>query len=49
MLKSLDVSEPAIRRWVMAAKEPEGGENSRIKELEAELKKLKTQVFSSKN
>ena len=39
--KSLDVSEPALRRWIAAAKEPEGSENSRIKELEAELKKLK--------
>lgn len=39
--KSLDVSEPALRRWVMAAKEPESSENSRIKELEAELKKMK--------
>jgi len=38
--KSLDVSEPALRRWVMAAKEPVDSENSRIKELEAELKKM---------
>lgn len=39
--KNLDVSEPALRRWVISAKEPEGSENSRIKELEAELKKMK--------
>lgn len=37
----MDVSESALRYWVVAAKEPEGGENSRIKELEVELKKLK--------
>jgi transposase len=36
----LDVSEPALRRWIAAAKEPEDSENSRINELEAELKKL---------
>lgn len=39
--RSLDVSEPALRRWVTAAKEPENSDNSRIKELEAELKKMK--------
>lgn len=39
--RSLDISEPALRRWVMVAKEPEGSENLRIKELEAELKKMK--------
>jgi transposase len=39
--KSLDVSEPALRRWIAVAKEPEGNENVRIRELEAELKKLK--------
>jgi transposase len=39
--KSLDVSEPALRRWFAAVKEPEGSENSRIKELEQELRKLK--------
>jgi len=39
--KSLDISEPALRRWVAAAKEPEGSENSRIKELESEIKKIK--------
>lgn len=39
--KSLDVSEPALRRWIAASTDPEGSENSRIKELEAELKKLK--------
>lgn len=39
--RSLDVSEPALRRWVAAAKQPEDIENSRIKELEAELKKMK--------
>ena len=39
--KSLDVSEPALRRWVAAVKEPEGSENSRIRELELEIKKLK--------
>ena len=33
--KSSDVSEPALRRWIAATKEPKGGENSRIKELEA--------------
>ena len=26
--KSLDVSEPALRRWVTVAKEPESSENS---------------------
>lgn len=39
--RSLDVSEPALRRWVNATKEPENSENSRVKELEAELKKMK--------
>jgi transposase len=39
--KSLDVSEPALRRWIAVAKEPEDSDNSRIRELEAELKKLK--------
>lgn len=39
--RSLDVSEPALRRWVAAAKEPTDSENSRIKELEAELRKMK--------
>ncbi|MHB8061177.1 MAG: transposase [Ruminiclostridium sp.] len=39
--KSLDVSKSAIRRWVEASREPENSQNSRIKELEAELKKLK--------
>ena len=39
--RSLDVSEPALRRWVTAAKEPENIEDSRIKELEAELRKMK--------
>lgn len=39
--RSLDVSEPALGRWVAAAKEPEGSENSRITELEQELRKLK--------
>ena len=39
--KSLDISEPALRRWVAATKQPEDIENSRIKELEAELKKMK--------
>lgn len=39
--KSLDVSEPALRRWIAVATEPEGNENIRIRELEAELKKLK--------
>lgn len=39
--KSLDVSEPALRRWINAVKVPGDSENSRIKELEAELKKLK--------
>lgn len=39
--KSLDVSRSALRRWVLEVKEPEGNENSKIKELEAELKKLK--------
>jgi len=39
--KSLDISEPALRRWDAAAKEPEGSENSRIKELESEIKKIK--------
>ena len=38
--RSLDVSEPALRRWVTAAK-PEGSENSRMEELEQELRKLK--------
>jgi transposase len=38
--KSLDVSEPALRRWIAVAKEPEDSDNSRIRELEAELKKL---------
>ena len=33
--KSLDVSEPALRRWVAAVKEPECSENSRIRELES--------------
>ena len=40
-MKSLDVSEPALRRWVTTIKEPEDSENLRIKELEAELKKMK--------
>lgn len=39
--RSLDVSEPALRRWVTSAKEPENSESSRIKELESELKKMK--------
>lgn len=39
--RSLDVSEPALRRWVTTAKKPENNENSRIKELEAELRKMK--------
>ena len=39
--RSLDVSEPALRRWIMVAKEPEGSEDFRIKELETELKKVK--------
>ena len=39
--KSLDVSEPALMRWVTVAKEPESSENSRIKELETEIKKVK--------
>jgi len=39
--KSLDVSEPALRHWVIVAKEPESSENSRIKELETEIKKVK--------
>jgi len=39
--KSLDVSKSALRRWVAASREPENSENSRIKELETELKKLK--------
>lgn len=39
--RSLDVSEPALRRWLNAAKEPSDNDNSRIKELEQELRKLK--------
>jgi transposase len=39
--RSLDVSEPALRRWVNAAKEPEDSEASRVKELEQEIKRLK--------
>ena len=42
--RSLDVSEPALRRWVTASKEPENIENSRVKELEAELRKLKKKM-----
>lgn len=39
--RSLDVSEPALRRWVNAANEPIDAESIRIKELEQEIKKLK--------
>ena len=39
--RSLDISEPALRRWLNASKEPSDSENSKIKELEQELKKLK--------
>jgi transposase len=39
--KSLDVSMSALRRWITEVKVPEDSQNSRIKELEAELKKLK--------
>ena len=39
--RSLDVSEPALRRWVNAAKEPVDSENSKVKELEQEIRKLK--------
>ena len=28
--KSLDISEPALRRWLATAKEPEGSDKSRI-------------------
>lgn len=38
--RSLDVSEPALRRWLNAAKEPVDSENLRIKELEQKIKKL---------
>ncbi|MDI6617920.1 MAG: transposase [Clostridiales bacterium] len=41
--RSLDVSEPALRRWLNAAKEPADNEDSRIKELEQEIRKLKNE------
>ncbi len=47
--KSLDISEPALRRWVAAAKQPVDIENSRTRELEAELKKIKKENDNLKN
>ena len=38
--RSLDVSEPALRRWLNASKEPVDSESLRIKELEQKIKKL---------
>lgn len=39
--RNLDVSEPALRRWVKAVKGPESSVDLRIKELEQENKKFK--------
>lgn len=38
--RSLDVSSPALRRWVKASKEPVDNENSTIEELEQKIKKF---------
>ena len=47
--RSLGVSEPALRRWLNAAKEPTDSENSRIKELEQKIKKLEKENDNLKN
>lgn len=42
VLRNLDVSEPVLSCWVVAAKEPEGNENSRIEQLT--MKAMKTAI-----
>ena len=42
--KDLDISEPALRRWVKAATEPKDSSEKKISELETEIKKLKKEL-----
>lgn len=42
--KDLGVSQPTLRRWVLASTKPENTTDTRLAELEAENKKLKRQL-----
>jgi len=47
--KDLDISEPALRRWVKAAADPEDSATKKIADLEAENKKLKKELENAKD
>lgn len=47
--KDLGVSEPALRRWIKASKEPEDATSVKLAELEAENKRLKKELEYTKD
>ncbi|MDN5298759.1 MAG: transposase [Clostridiales bacterium] len=47
--KDLGVSEPALRRWIRANKEPEDATSKKLAELEAENKRLKKELEYTKD
>lgn len=47
--KDLDISEPALRRWIKASADPEDTASKRLAELEAENKRLKKELDDTKD